>query len=449
MVAPALTGVIVGHSNMDLDCFGSLALARHLFPGYMAVQSRHIHPVARPLVTMYRHHLQLVPAKELKGAAVDHLVVVDTRSTDRVSEYLDLMGRAPERIDVFDHHPRDSRDIPGATVHESTLGSNTAFLGTMLMERGVRLCPTDATIALTGIYADTGNFTHPNVTADDFRVAAHLLEAGASLQLVKTFLRPLKGTFQVTLFHEVLNDLVFRKIRGHSVLLSYTELDGPSQGLSAVVEKVFEVQSPDAYFAVFSFKHNQSAVIISRNQKESIELDRVMGAFGGGGHAKAASATLKGVEGRELFETLLTYLETGLQPAVTAGDLMSPRVEVVRDTTPLIDVSILLERTNHTGCPVLNDGGELVGMITLRDIRKGRKAGQMHAPAKGWMTRKVITATPDSSVREVEELLMEHNIGHLPVVVGGKLEGIVTRTDYLAFRREERARAEAVRRRLA
>lgn len=352
------SNVIVAHTNMDLDCFGSIVLARHLFPGYVALQSRHVHPAARTLVTMYRNHLDLLPSKEFKGQAVDHLVVLDTRSQDRVSEYFDLFQGTPSRIDVFDHHPSDSRDIPAAVFHECTLGSNTAFLGTLLMEQGIHITADDATIALAGIYADTGNFTHGNVTTEDFDVASFLLSSGASIDLVKTFLRPLRERVQIARFSEVLKDVSHRTIRGHSVLLSYTELDRPSQGLSAIVDKIFDLENPDVYFAIFFFKHNQSVIIISRD-------------------------------------------------------------------------------------------GRLVGFLTLRDIMKARRAEQMHAPTKGYMTRRVIHASPETPVREVEEILLDNNIGHLPILEGDRMVGIVTRGDYLDFRKEEKARAEAVRARLA
>ena len=36
--------IIVGHSNMDLDCIGSIVLAKYLFTDYMPVKSRLIHP---------------------------------------------------------------------------------------------------------------------------------------------------------------------------------------------------------------------------------------------------------------------------------------------------------------------------------------------------------------------------------------------------------------------
>jgi tRNA nucleotidyltransferase (CCA-adding enzyme) len=98
---------------------------------------------------------------------------------------------------------------------------------------------------------------------------------------------------------------------------------------------------------------------------------------------------------------------------------------------------------------VVEDDGTLVGFITLRDIMKGRRADQMHAPAKGYMTRKVIVADRSTTVREIEELLLSNNIGHLPILENGDIVGIVTRTDYLAFRKEEKKRAKAVQASLA
>lgn len=441
----SFAGAIVGHTNMDLDCFGSIALARYLFPGYATLQSRHIHPVARNLATMFRNHLKLIPPRDFKGRKVEHLVVLDTRSVDRVNEYLDLLDGPPSRIDVYDHHPGGARDIPGATIHESTLGSNTTFLGTLVMERGIEISPDDATIALTGIYADTGNFTHGNVSPEDFRVAAFLLSSGASVKLVKTFLSPMRERLQIAMFHQVLDDLAHRTIRGHSILLSYTELDGPHQGLSPVVEKIFEIEDPDAYFAVFHFRHNESVVIICRSHKDSIELDRIMGAFGGGGHSKAASATLKKVKGREVFETLLDFLESNLGPALTAEDIMTREVGVMNQSASLREATRYLEETNHTGFPVVDDQGTLVGFMTLRDIMKGRRARQMHAPVKGYMTRKVITASRDTTFREIEDLLLTNNIGHLPILDDGRIAGIVSRTDYLAHRRAVKEQARAVR----
>ncbi len=72
-----------------------------------------------------------------------------------------------------------------------------------------------------------------------------------------------------------------------------------------------------------------------------------------------------------------------------------------------------------------------MGFLTLRDIMKGRKNKQMHSSVKGYMTSNVIVASKDATIREMEELLFKNNIGHLPIVQGKGLLGIVTRTDYL------------------
>lgn len=48
-----------------------------------------------------------------------------------------------------------------------------------------------------------------------------------------------------------------------------------------------------------------------------------------------------------------------------------------------------------------------------------------------WMTRDPITAAPDTTVREAAAIMSAQRIRHLPVVQGGGLVGIVTRTDLL------------------
>ena len=143
-----------------------------------------------------------------------------------------------------------------------------------------------------------------------------------------------------------------------------------------------------------------------------------------------------------MYERFLAYLERALRPAATAWDIMTEEVEVLGLEDTLLDASLLFERTLHTGAPVVDGEGKLAGIITLRDILKGRKAGQMKSPVRTFMSRKVITTAPDSTVREIENLLFHHNVGHLPVVVDGRLVGIVTRTDYLEFRHNERRKKD-------
>jgi tRNA nucleotidyltransferase (CCA-adding enzyme) len=429
--------LIIGHSNMDLDCLGSVALARRLFPGSHGVRSGLIHPVARNLYNLYGEHLDLITIEQVGKESVEQLVVVDTRSLGRIKEYLGGIHPLPAQIDVFDHHPRDSSDIPGAVIHEGSVGANTTLLGVEAMRRGIRLSPEEATIALTGIYADTGSFTHENVALADFEVAGYLVSQGASVTLVKSFLQTLKDEMQISLFHEILNRLTYQTLHGHQIVTTYMELGEQVGGLSAVVEKVFEVENPDAIFCVFYFTKEQDSLIIARSQQHRIDLARILAAFGGGGHSQASSALLKNEPGRRTFHALQAYLKAMLDEAATARSIMKDNVQVARDSWTLREASEFLEKIDRTGAPVVDGVGRLCGFLSLREISKGRSAGKMGAPVRAFMTRKVISAGPYTTLRELEHIFFSHTIFSLPIVEDGKVSGLVTREDYLKARMGE------------
>ena len=315
--------IIVGHSNMDLDCLGSIALARRLFPGSRALRSRLIHPVARNLYNLYGDYLDLATIDEIERGEIDDLVVVDTRSFGRVREFLQEIPTLPERVDVYDHHPEDSSDIPGAVIHGGGVGANTTLLAKEIMEKGIRLSSEEATIALTGIHADTGSFTHENVSLADFEAAGYLMSQGASVSLVKSFLQTLKGESQITLFHQILNRLTYQTLHGHQVVTTYMELERQSGGLAAVVEKVFDVENPDAIFSVFHFAKEHDTLVIARSQQHGIDVGRILSAFGGGGHSQASSALMKNEPGRKCFHALQAYLKAMLDEAATASVIMT------------------------------------------------------------------------------------------------------------------------------
>ncbi len=435
--------LIVGHTNMDLDCLGSIVLAKYLFPDHVTVKSRLVHPVAKKLQNLYQNQLNFINPKDLKGEHIEKMVIVDTRTYSRVKEYFEFIGNDGIEYEIYDHHPNDEVSFPQAKIHAMACGSNTTQLGIEIMQQGIQISPEDATIALTGIYADTGNFTHENVVQNDFNVAGFLIDSGASLRLVKTFLKPLAGKYQITLFHDLLNRLEYRTIHGHQVITSYWEVETEAEGIGAVVEKVFDVENQDVYFGVFHFLKKKKTLIIARNQKDNIHLNEILKDFGGGGHEKAASATVKNENGKVVYDKLLSYLDKILAPAVTAAEIMSRPVEVIDVTTSLMNASIYMENISHTGMPVVDTDKHLVGFLTLRDIMKGRRAQQMHAPVKAYMSKRLITASPDVTIRQIEELLFGNNIGHLPIVKAGKIVGIVTRTDYLNYRQTEKKKRRA------
>lgn len=57
------------------------------------------------------------------------------------------------------------------------------------------------------------------------------------------------------------------------------------------------------------------------------------------------------------------------------------------------------------------------------------------SPISSIMSTELVTVHPDDSMKRVEELFKRHNIHHLPVIASGKLIGMVSKSDYLFFKR--------------
>ena len=79
--------------------------------------------------------------------------------------------------------------------------------------------------------------------------------------------------------------------------------------------------------------------------------------------------------------------------------------------------------------PVVSDG-KLVGIISDRDLREHR--GHLEQiKINGVMTENPITVTPTTTVEEAAQIMLERQVGGLPVVAEGRLVGIVSASDIL------------------
>jgi tRNA nucleotidyltransferase (CCA-adding enzyme) len=119
---------------------------------------------------------------------------------------------------------------------------------------------------------------------------------------------------------------------------------------------------------------------------------------------------------------------------------MSFPVRMVRPETTIAAAHCLLLRYGHSGLVV--ESGQVVGVISRRDIEIALHHGFGDAPVLGHMATDLKTIAPDTPLSEIEALLVTHDIGRLPVMEQGKLVGIVTRTDVLRQRYLGRAASQ-------
>ena len=134
---------------------------------------------------------------------------------------------------------------------------------------------------------------------------------------------------------------------------------------------------------------------------------------------------------------------------------MSADVVCVGVTESVFDAAELLLGARVSAAPVLNDKGAVVGIVSEADLL--RRAEIETDNRKGWlarlldsgssaandfvsantrrvadvMTREVVTAGPDTPLRELVTLMERHGVKRIPIVSDGVLAGVVSRADLL------------------
>ena len=124
------------------------------------------------------------------------------------------------------------------------------------------------------------------------------------------------------------------------------------------------------------------------------------------------------------------------------SDLATVRVETLMAANPITtgpDTSVAdaaqLMRDHHISSLCIVDDTGLVGLITLRDlVGKVLAVGRsLDASVAEVMAGNLLTLPPSAIGSDVLHMMLEHRLGHLPVVEGGNLVGIVTQTDLTRF----------------
>lgn len=129
-----------------------------------------------------------------------------------------------------------------------------------------------------------------------------------------------------------------------------------------------------------------------------------------------------------------------------AHDIMSRPVYSVRTTDTVEAAAALLTDKKITAAPVIDEAGELVGMVSEGDllwhrvpedptahIRRGVSddLGERPRVVGDVMSGSPVTTWPEADVADIARLMLHHDIRSVPVVDHGDLVGIVSRRDIL------------------
>jgi IMP dehydrogenase len=121
-----------------------------------------------------------------------------------------------------------------------------------------------------------------------------------------------------------------------------------------------------------------------------------------------------------------------------ADELIIRDVVTARPDQTVREVDEMMEQEGVSGAPVVADDDTVLGIISGTDIRPYLEVGQRDAVREA-MTDEVITAPEDVTPREALELMYEHKIERVPIVDDDRLVGLVTMAGILQRREYDTA----------
>lgn len=301
----AKTILIISHRRPDADAVGAnLALREALENLGKKVNSACIDPPPQNcffLKEVKQFYESIDPLK------YDLIVSVDCGG----NKLLGFQEDHPELLDPskctlinIDHHPSNDR-FGTVNIVMDEAPATCFILYLMFNTYQWTITPSMATALLHGLYYDTGSFMHSNTNADVLRIAGRLKALGGKQELcVKTQFKN-SSLAKLKLWGRALSRLYINQ-QGAAVSVithqDYEETEANEEDLNGLVNLMDHAE--EARFSLLlteDFKGNVKGSM--RTQNEEINLSKLAGLFGGGGHEKAAGFSVPGrLQSKRIWE---------------------------------------------------------------------------------------------------------------------------------------------------
>ena len=288
------------HIQPDGDALGSeLSLARFLMEQGKEVRIVNQDPSPDNLLFLERPDLPVgvygVDADDEAVTSADLVVLVDNAAPDRLGRLEPLMLSVAHKTLCIDHHP--SRGTPWAhPILDEAYCATAAMIYQLTRACGWTPDRRSAEAIYVGLATDTGFFRFNSTTAEAHEMAAELLGLGVDPAAI----------YQAV--HER-NTLAFTKLLGHalaglqlaeggaigSVVLPRELIDDLGAEEVDTSEIATSLLAMDGLVVALLFRElPDGRVKVSLRSKGSVDVHRLAGEFGGGGHRNASGIVADG-----------------------------------------------------------------------------------------------------------------------------------------------------------
>jgi phosphoesterase RecJ-like protein len=285
------------HVNADGDGVGSEVALWHL------LSARGLRPViANPTPIPDRFHF-LVPngadrsdraAKEVEGA--DIVMVLDISDIDRLGDLARVVQRSHAPTACIDHHVSRGSLPHGPRLVAPEASATAELVFDLAAAADWELGPDAARALYVGILTDTGAFRFSNTTPRVLRVAGALLERGVDAESIYEAVYASAPAGRVRLMAEVLQTLVVEPEVGLGWVTvppgALARHGATADDLDGLVE--FPRSIAGVRLALLFRQIANGRIKVSFRSLGTVDVAELADQFGGGGHRKAAGASLEG-----------------------------------------------------------------------------------------------------------------------------------------------------------
>jgi phosphoesterase RecJ-like protein len=284
---------IVGHVRPDGDCIGSqLALTLALRNAGKNVTCWNEDVIPQKYAFLDPNSVMQKPKRDQE---FDCIIATDCATQERLGKCLPNIEKRKLFINI-DHHKSNTRygDINWISAREASTGE---LIFRLLKIAGWSITPQMADCLFTAVSTDTGSFQYPTTKPLTYHTAGELVKLGANLgtichEVYQSFPLP-----RVRLLQRVYNN--FRLSFDNKIAyfwLRQKDFDHTGANRSDTEGLIDHIRAIEPVVVACVFEEVESGVVrISlRSKSDQVDVNKIAGLFGGGGHSAAAGARIEG-----------------------------------------------------------------------------------------------------------------------------------------------------------
>lgn len=286
--------LILSHKNPDGDTIGSAIGLYQVFLNMGKQPALRCVDVPAPVFNFLPHIKEY--RQEIETLDYDAYFVVDCGAhymTDFHIPHPAIFDKSLATVNI-DHHPsNDSFGRYNLVIPDSPSATMVVF--NLLLDLNIPIDRPTATALLTGIYTDTGSFMHSNTTAETYQAAAYLLKRGANVRAITKEIFRTTPISTMRLWGSVLKNITQTSDGVTMSVVTQKDLERTGANaaeMSGVIDYVNSV--PGAKYSVILTEQSGKVKGSLRTLDSDMDVAKIAGSYGGGGHIKAAGFTIPG-----------------------------------------------------------------------------------------------------------------------------------------------------------